>query len=471
MMASDLTGAASGTVAAGSQSQGLSNRLAEFVVASRWENVPGPIRRQAIRSILNSFGTALGGSQDQAVLRLWAALEPFSSGNDCTVIGHPTKLDMPTAAFLNAVSMNVFDFDDTHEGTIIHPTAPVAAAVFAFAETRFVSGAELLHAFVLGTEVECRIGNAISPGHYDRGWHITSTCGVFGAAVAVGKLLGLDEREMLWALGNASAQSSGLVETLGSMAKSVSVGNAARNGLVAAIMAKHGVEGPLYPLEGPRGFLKVVSDEPDFSALDRDLGVTWELARNMFKPYPCGVVLNPVIDACLSVQASGRIRLDDIESITVVGNPLLKARADRPHVTRGREAQVSAQHAVAVSLLRGSAGIADFGDEAVRAPDVLAFRQKVARIDVDAAIPVESVRLEIRTTDGATTRIEIEAATGSPRKPLTDNDLERKFETLAAFGCSDLRARPLIERLWGLESELDAAGVVRAAAPTVASRY
>jgi 2-methylcitrate dehydratase PrpD len=215
----------------------------------------------------------------------------------------------------------------------------------------------------------------------------------------------------------------------------------------------------------------VVSDKPDFSALLRGLGETWELTRNMFKPYPCGVVLNPVIDACLSVQADGRIRPDDIETIRIIGNPLLKARADRPNVTRGREAQVSAQHAVAVSLLRGSAGIADFSDQAVQAPDVLAFRKKVTQIDVDPAIPVESVRLEIRTTDGATTGIEIEAATGSPQKPLTNKDLERKFEALSAFGCPDLPPAALMGRLWGLEDALDAADIIRAAVPAAANRH
>ena len=139
---------------------------------------------------------------------------------------------MLSAAFVNAASGNVFDFDDTHHPTIIHPTAPVAPALFALAESQPMSGAALLHAFVLGVEVECRLGNAVSPWHYRRGWHITSTCGVFGAAAAVAKVLALDAEHIVWALGNASAQSSGLVETLGTMAKSIGVGAAARGGLV-----------------------------------------------------------------------------------------------------------------------------------------------------------------------------------------------------------------------------------------------
>jgi 2-methylcitrate dehydratase PrpD len=450
--------------------EGLSQTLAAFVVDSRWEEIPPPVRQQATRSILNSFGTALGGSRDQAILRLLATVDCLSGDRTSTIIGHDKKTDMATAAFLNAASMNVFDFDDTHEGTIIHPTAPVAAAVFALAEARQICGKDLLHAFILGTEIECRLGNAISPGHYDRGWHITATCGVFGAAAAAGKLLGLDSQQMLWALGNASAQSSGLVETLGSMAKSVGVGNAARNGLLAALMAQNGVEGPLKPLEGPRGFLNVTSDNPHFEAMSSGLGETWELMRNAFKPYPCGVVLNPVIDACLEAGLTNSVTPGNIERIVVIGGPLLKARADRPDVTTGREAQVSAQHAVAVSLLRGSAGVVDFNDEAVSAPDVQALRAKVQAVDVDPALPVESARVQFYLAKGGMHETFIEVATGSLKKPLSDEDLERKFRALAAYGCPALKVAPLIKKLWNLVTSPDVAQMMVAARPTSGNR-
>ena len=439
----------------------LSARIARFVVETTWEDVPQDIRRQAVRSIFNVFGTALGGSQDQAVLRLAKTLTPFSSSGASSVIGHDINVDAPTAAFLNAVAMNVHDFDDTHVNTIIHPSAPVAAALFAIAETRAVTGPELLHAFVLGTEVECRLGNAISPGHYDRGWHITSTCGVFGAAAAVGKLLGLTIEEMVWAFGNASAQAAGLVETLGSMAKSISVGNAARNGILSAIMAKNGVEGPAEPLEGKRGFLQVTCDAPRMSALGIGLGTDWELSRNTFKLYPCGVVLTPVIDACLMLRRD--IVVDRIASITVAGNPLLKARADRPHVTRGREAQVSTQHAVAVSLLRGSAGIADFDDKAVADQQVLALRQKVLGVDIDPAFGVESAMVSITDTDGRRHDMVCEKARGSIGNPLSDADLADKFRALAAYGCPSLDSSILMEMLWQLETASNAGDIMVAA--------
>ncbi len=429
---------------------GLSRRLAAFVCRSRWEDIPEPVRAHAMRAVFNGFGTALGGSSDQAVLRLTRSLAPFSADGAATVIGHSRRRDALTAAFLNAAAINVFDFDDTHAGTIIHPTAPVAPVVLALAETRQASGAELLHAFTLGVEVACRIGNAVSPGHYDRGWHITSTCGIFGAAVAAAKLLGLGEDGILWALGNASAQASGLVETLGFMAKSTGVGNAARGGLVSALMAQCGVEGPPAPLEGPRGFLKVCSDQPRPERIEDGLGTEWEILRNMFKPYPCGVVLNPVIDACLVARATSSFSAGRIAEIIVRGAPLLKARADRPEVTTGREAQVSAQHAVAVSLLRGHAGAEDFSDPAVNDPEVGVLRARVRPVEVDADMPVEAAQVSIRYADGSSVVVSEEVATGSLARPMSDTALREKFVALALYGCPTLSADALADALWTL---------------------
>ncbi|TPL85047.1 MmgE/PrpD family protein [Mesorhizobium sp. B2-3-12] len=446
-------------------SAGLSRRLAAFVHHSRWDDVPEPVRVHAMKAVFNGFGTALGGSSDQAVLRLTKSLAPFSAGETATVIGHSQRRDALTAAFLNAAAINVFDFDDTHAGTIIHPTAPVLPVVLALAETRPVSGAQLLHAFTLGAEVACRIGDAVSPGHYDRGWHITSTCGIFGAAVAAAKLLDLGEDEVLWALGNASAQASGLVETLGFMAKSTGVGNAARGGLVSALMARCGVEGPPQPLEGPRGFLKVCSDHPKPERIEEGWGRDWEILRNMFKPYPCGVVLNPVIDACLAARGNLNFSTGQIAEIVVRGAPLLKARADRPEVTTGREAQVSAQHAVAVSLLRGHAGAEEFSDAAVNDPQIKALRAKVGPVQIDAGSPVEAAHVSIRYADGSSVVVVEEVATGSLARPMSDKALREKFVTLARYGCPTLAADALADRLWTLADQKNAGDLMMLARP------
>ncbi|PTM39774.1 MmgE/PrpD family protein [Bosea sp. 124] len=437
----------------------ISRSLSRFVVDSQWRDMPAALRHEAKRSVVNVIGTALGGSSDAATRRTALTLAPFSAPAEATIIGRREQMSCLDAAFVNALAGNVFDFDDTHPGTIIHPSAPVAPPLFAFAQRRPMSGADLLHAFILGVEIECRLGNAVSPFHYKRGWHITATCGVFGAAAAIGKVLGLDETHMLWALGNASAQSSGLVETLGTMAKSIGVGQSARGGLLAALLAQNGVEGPELPLEGPRGFLQVMGSDPDLAGLTAGLGERWELLRNTYKPYPCGVVLNPVVDAVLALREQGYVPPERISGIRVLGHPLLGERADRPAVTTGREAQVSAQHAVAVAWIEGRAGVTEFSDERVRAPDVLALRDRVT-VGQEVGHTVDGARVEITLVDGAVLDRVVKAARGSTDNPLSDAEISEKFRTLAAHGCPGLDPEPLLAALWNLDEAPDAGRVI-----------
>jgi 2-methylcitrate dehydratase PrpD len=453
-----------GTVSTPATETHTTEPLTRFVAASRWEDLPERVRHEAKRALVNFFGTALGGCNDTAVGHLAAVLSTFAGPQHASLIGRRERMDALNAAFLNAAAGNVLDFDDTHIPTVIHPTAPVAPALFALAELRPISGPALLHAFALGVEVECRLGNAVSPAHYDRGWHITSTCGVFGAAAAVGKAIGLDAPKLRAALGAASAQSSGLVETLGSMAKSVGVGGAARGGLLAALLAEQGLTGPERPIEGPRAFAAVMGDRPNLSAVTDGLGQRWEILANTYKPYPCGVVLNPVIDACLELRRRHDVRPERVRKVAVRGNPLLAARADRPNVTTGREAQVSAQHSVAVALLWGEAGVAQFSDAAVRDPAVLAARTNVT-VEQDPAIAVEAATVTLETVDRATLTVTIDHAKGSLAHPLTDAEIEAKCRALAAHGGSNVQPEPLIDALWSLDRAEDASCILRLAAP------
>ncbi|MEX0604136.1 MAG: MmgE/PrpD family protein [Marinobacter sp.] len=433
--------------------------LAQFLVSSRLEEMPDVLIHEAKRSILNGFATAFAGCNDAVMDRLITTLSEFSGRPLASITGRKERFDVLTAAFLNAVSTNVFDFDDTHPNTIIHPTAPVSPALFALGEYQTFSGRSLLEAFILGVEVECRIGNAISPGHYKRGWHITSSCGVFGAAAAAGKILGLDAERMVWALGNASAQASGLVETLGSMAKSVGVGNAARNGLAAALMANDGVEGPNRPLEGERGFLKVTSESPNFAAVVENLGNHWELSKNTYKPYPCGVVLNPVIEACLEVAKTPGFDVSQVRNVTISGYSLLRERADRPMVETGREAQVSAQHAAAVCLLYKSASLNEFSDEAVHRKDVLWLRKKVDVI-VDEAAVAGAAHVVVQCADDTILEAKVTHARGDAERPLSDKDIEDKFRDLIVYGRSGLDPEPVIDAIWRLDQIEDVSDIM-----------
>ena len=181
----------------------VTESLARHIAATRWDDIPSQVRHQAKRSLINFFAVALAGCRSRPVDVALRSLADFSGGKQVALVGRTERIDTLSAAFLNAAGANVDDFCDTHTATVIHPTAPVAGALFAYSGLRSISGRDLLLAFVLGNEVQDRIGLAISPSHYNRGWHITSTCGVFGAATAIGKLIGLDERQLVWALGTA----------------------------------------------------------------------------------------------------------------------------------------------------------------------------------------------------------------------------------------------------------------------------
>ncbi len=444
------------------RSGALTRTLSRFVASTQWRDLPAAVRNEAKRSLVNYFAVALAAAHDPTLDKAVTVYGRFRADDSATLIGRNERTDMLNAAALNAMSANVYDFDDTHIPTIIHPTAPVAAALFALAESHAISGEALLLALVLGVEVECRIGNAVSPEHYQRGWHITSTCGVFGAAAAVAKARGLDEQAIVWALGNASVQTGGLVETLGTMSKSISVGNAARNGLLAALLAEDGFSGPDAPLEGERGFLRVAATKPAWHALTRELGHEWELLKNTYKPYPCGVVLNPVIDACLDLRRDARWSFDDIEQIELTGHPLLRERTDRPGVRTGRESQVSAQHAVAVVLSRGKAGLEEFSDAAVADPSLRALAGRLRFID-DASWPVESAQVAIVLRSGERIAHRVHAARGSLAAPLANVELADKLHQLAAYGRSRVDAQALSDRLWKFETEHDAAAVMRVA--------
>lgn len=446
-------------------------RLTAFVADCRWEDIPETVRHEARRSLMNFFAVALAPARDRTLdiaLRTYAR---FSAAPQATIIGRTARVDAPTAAALNAMAANVYDFDDTHHPTIIHPTAPVAPVLFAMAQAGTMTGKELLLALVLGMETECRVGCAMSPGHYARGWHITSTCGVFGAAMAAGKHLGLDAQALTWALANAAVQAGGLVETLGTMAKSISVGNAARNGMFSALLAADGFDGPPRALEGERGYLRVAADGPNIGPLAQDLGARWEVLNNTYKPYPCGVVLNPVIEACLALSGEPRIvegGAQVIRAIVLVGHPLLRQRTDRPGITTGRQSQVSAQHAVPVALLRGRAGLEEFSDSAVQDPVLRTLGERVAFED-DAGYSVDAVEVRVVFNDGSVLVKRIDAARGSRAQPLTDQDLETKLRDLCRYGGSNVNADRLIDAVWALDRTADAGAVMQlAAAPGAA---
>lgn len=458
-----------GTAPQGAESsaRGVTRLLARFVVGSKWSDIPEAARKEAARSIVNWVGCALGGAPHETVESALAALSDLSGPRTATVLGREERLDILHASLLNGISSHVLDFDDTHLATIIHPAGPVAPVLLALAEREKLSGGDFLHAFVLGVEVECRIGMAVYPWHYDRGYHITGSAGVFGAAAAAGKVLGLDEKRMTWALGIAATQSAGLREMFGTMCKAFHPGRAAQNGLTAALLAAKSFTSSDRSLEAPRGFAHVLSEDRDFSKLTRGLGETWEVTRNTYKPFPCGIVIHPTIDACIRLRNEGGLDAADIAEIERVElrvHPLVLELTGKKTPLTGLEGKFSVYHSAAVALLRGTVGQKEYGDAAVRDPAVVALRDRVTATS-EPSVREEEVYARVVLASGRTLEKHVEHVVGSLENPLSDRDLETKFRGQAEGVLSAASTEKLLSLCWSSASLADAAEIAKASVP------
>jgi len=438
--------------------------LASYVVNARFGDIPENVRHEAVRSLLNWIGCAVGGSRHETVTRALAALAGFSGPPQATVLGRGERLDIMQAALMNGITSHTFDFDDTHLKTVIHPSGPVASAILALAELKRVTGEDFLHAFILGVEVECRIGNAVYPAHYDIGWHITGTAGVFGAAAAAGKLIGLSEQQMIWALGIAATQSSGLREMFGSMCKPFHPGNAAKNGLLAALLAEKNFTSSNSGIEAPRGFARVLSTEFKSAEITEGLGESFEIALNTYKPFACGIVIHPVIDGCIQLRNENTLDADHIESIALDVHPLVLELTGKKTPQVGLEGKFSVYHSAAVAIIFGTAGESQYSDACVRDSRVIALRDKVVA-SVDRRMHEDQARITIKLKDGNTRQKFVEHALGSVHRPLGDSDLETKFRGLTEGILSETETDNLIRLCWGVEKLEDVGELARASVP------
>jgi 2-methylcitrate dehydratase PrpD len=443
----------------------VTRTLARYVVDSNLEDIPRSVRNEAIRSLVNWVGCAVGGCRHESVDRAMAAISPFAGPHQATILGRNDRIDILNAAFLNGISSHVFDFDDTHLRTIIHPSGPVASALLPLAEYHPCSGAELLHAFILGVEVECRIGNAVYPTHYDIGWHITGTAGVFGAAAASGKILGLNEQQMVWALGIAGTQSSGFREMFGTMCKSFHPGRAAENGLASAFLAQQDFTSSDKVLEAPRGFAHVMSTARNFLEITEGLGTTFEILSNTYKPFACGIVIHPVIDGCIQLRNENSLTGDEIESVELRVAPLVVELTGKRNPQVGLEGKFSVYHSAAIAFLFGEAGERQYSDTCVGDPRVFALRNRVVDAIVDPAIRADEAYVNVTLRNGRVLEKHVEHAVGSLERPMSDRELEAKFHGLAAEILTKDESDRLLKLCWNVEMLEDAADLGKATVP------
>jgi 2-methylcitrate dehydratase PrpD len=442
----------------------VTRALAHYLVTAAYDDLPSPVRKEGVRTLLNWVGVAIGGSRHRTVEIAVAALAPYSGPAQASLLGRRERFDVMNAAFVNGVSSHVFDYDDTHLKTIIHPAGPVASAILAWSEMQPVSGKDFLHALVLGVETECRIGAAVYPDHYDVGWHITGTTGAFGSAAAVGKLMGLTEQQMTWALGLAASQPVGLRESFGSMNKSFNPGRAAGNGLFAALLAAKNFTSSDRMIEAKRGWANAISAKQDYSEILGDLGKRYEAAQNTYKPFACGIVMHPAIDAAIQLRDENKLTADQIERVDLKVHPLALELTGKTTPRDGLEGKFSIYHAVAVALVEGAGGEKQFSDRAVNDPIVAALRGKVIPVATPGIDPAQ-VDMTITLRNGRTLHRFVAHAIGSVEAPMTDKQLEAKFADLAEGVISPAAIRRVIDACWNVESLPSAAEIVRLSVP------
>lgn len=439
--------------------------LADFVAGHPSRGWSDGVDKEAHRTFLNWLGCAVGASRHEAADAALAAVATLDPAPQATVAGRSERVDIASAALVNGITSHTFDFDDTHLKTIIHPGGPVASALLALAEHTGASGREVIDALVIGIDVACRLGNTVYPEHYDRGWHITGTTGMFGAAAGCARLLGLDAARTAMALGIAASQPVGLREQFGTMTKPFHPGAAARAGLMSALLARSGFTASERAIEAPRGWAQVVSTKCDWNEATGDLGERFEISFNTYKPFACGIVIHPSIDACVQLRDQG-VRPEEVERIELRVHSLVLELTGKKEPADGLQGKFSVYHGCAAGLIFGRAGEDEFSDEVVTREDVAQLRRKVVAT-VDDAIDEASADVTAVLRDGRRVRVFVEHAVGSLQRPMSDAALEAKFRALSDPVLGAARTGELIAACWGLASAPDVralAALARAAA-------
>lgn len=441
----------------------VTQTLARHVATHPSRGWSDAVEHEAHRTFLNWLGCAVGAAQHESVHAALGAVQMLQPAPQASVLGRVEKVDMAGAALINGISSHTFDFDDTHLKTIIHPAGPVASAVLALAEHRGLSGRAVIDALVLGIDVSCRVGNTMYPEHYDRGWHITGSTGTLGAAAGCARLLGLNEQQTAMALGIAASQPIGVREQFGTMTKPFHPGGAARAGLMSALLASQGYTASSRALEAPRGMIQTVSTKYAWNEITDELGQRFEISFNSYKPFACGIVIHPSIDACAQLRAQG-VKPEEIERIELKVHSLVLELTGKKEPADGLSAKFSVYHGGACGLMFGKAGEEQYSDVIVNRPDMVALRRKVVAT-VDEHMAEASVDVTAVLKDGRQVHVFVQHAIGSLENPMTDAMLESKFHDLSDPVIGKSRTNGLIAACWKLAGTADVRTLTALARP------
>jgi 2-methylcitrate dehydratase PrpD len=345
----------------------------------------------------------------------------------------------------------------------VHPAGPVAAAALALAEKRPTSGADFLLAFALGIEMTCRLSKAISvpPAKGTVAWSQTGIAAGIGAAVAAAKLLNLDAKRLQYAIGIALSQAAGFRVMHATMVSSFMPAHGGQTGLRAALLAERSFTASPAALEGKYGFLEVFGQHAHLPYLADGLGEHFEVLRNTYKPYPCGIVIHPIIDACLQLRREHAIDAAAVDQVRIKASPGAMALCDRRNPQNELQAHVSLYHWTAATLIRGTARIEELQDPTVQDPEIGAFQDKIEVVG-DASVAADAAEVTIRLKDGRVHTCRIDHCIGSATNPMTDAQLTRKFTELADPIVGGARSKALADQTWSVEMLADVGALARA---------
>ncbi|MCR4442517.1 MAG: MmgE/PrpD family protein [Peptococcaceae bacterium] len=417
----------------------FTERLADFVCGTSLDKIKPLVREKARDFFVDCLGCMLAGSQEPAVEIACNYVQTMGGDPVSTIIGRGRKNSPYHAALVNGVSAHVLDYDDVSSSMTGHPSVVVLPAVLAVGEEAGITGGKALEAYIIGVEVACAISRGFNPSHYSRGWHTTSTLGIFGAAAAAGKIIGLNREQMANALGIAASEASGLKINFGTMTKSFHAGRAAAKGLMAALLAGQGFTASPRAFEGEAGFAKVTTEKYDLERIVDTIGSPFEFESPglSIKPYPSCKGTHNGIDAMLFLAREYDLKPQEVESIECGVQPVANDILIYPRPRTGLEGKFSMNFCVALALLEREVKLEHFVDSKVREPQVREAMEKVAmHVDPEMAKVAYfrgtwDTEVKVKLKNGKTYSKKVVDAKGDPGNPLTEEELFDKYRDCA----------------------------------------
>jgi 2-methylcitrate dehydratase PrpD len=431
----------------------LTKALCGHLAAAQFGDLNTAAMNEARRGVLDWIGCALAGSGHKTITTLLSVLQEISGRPQATIFGRGLRLGLLDASLANGQMGHVLDYDDTHMGgVVLHTSSPVLAGLFSLAERTPVSGADFMLAYAVGFEAGVRSGRT-APGHHKGGWHLTGTLGTIAAGAACGKLLKLNQQRLTYTIGIAATQAAGMQQNRGTMCKSFHAGKAAANGMLAALLAERGFDSTQEIIEGEKGFCRIYSDVAVSKQLTAGLGQGWLIESNGHKPYACGVVLHPLIDAIITIRNRNAIDPAAVSEISVRVHPLVLSITGVVEPSTGLQSKFSTLHSAAVAVMDGAAGVAQYSDVKATDPKVAALRRKVKAV-ADETLRRDEAYAAI-TAGGKRHEVHVAHASGTADNRMSNVAIEAKFLANAVPVIGRERAERARAFVWSLETQPD----------------